>query len=306
MGTVTAANMKEYWSKDSTSYIPFYPNTFSRERFTQIFWMLHAEMVSAQGSHTRTRLQLIIGYLDYINSRPFNYFSPGNEICVDESIVKFKGRVSFITYNRKKPTIWGIEIYTLADSGTGYICGILPYYGSLTTQILIRPDLPVTARIPLHLYTMLLNRGPGAQGHHMFTDRYYTSYVLANELHKLKCHLTGTILPNRKGLPDTIKKRQFPKEISMVACRRIDNLIIACKDKRIVTLLINFHNAAMSNVEGTLRHGVQTVVRKHGVVTNYIKFIGGVDLTDQYASSYCFMRKSLKWWRKLFFGGLEK
>ncbi|XP_025159105.1 piggyBac transposable element-derived protein 4 [Harpegnathos saltator] len=158
MGTITAANLKEYWAKDSTSHIPFFLNTFSRERFTQTFWMLHTEIVSASSSNTRTRLQLITGYLDYINSRLLNHFTPDKEICVDESVVKFKGRVSFITYNPKKPIKWGIRIYTLADSGTGYVCGILPYYGSLTTQTLIRPDLPVSTRIPLHLYAMLLNR----------------------------------------------------------------------------------------------------------------------------------------------------
>lgn len=70
----------------------------------------------------------------------------------------------------------------------------MPYYGSLTTRTLIRPNLPVSTRIPLHLYTVLLNKIPGAQGHHMFVARYYTSYILATELHKLKYHLTGTIL----------------------------------------------------------------------------------------------------------------
>lgn len=42
----------------------------------------------------------------------------------------------------------------------------------------------------------------------MLTDRYYTNYtnyILAN-LPKLKCHLTDTILTNRKKLPDSIKK----------------------------------------------------------------------------------------------------
>ena len=33
--------------------------------------------------------------------------------------------------------------------------------------------------------------------------------------------------------------------------------------------------------------------------------MGGVDRADQLASTYCFLRKSLKWWRKLFFGGSE-
>lgn len=114
--------------------------------------MLHAIIVPAQNTNTTTRLQLINGYLDYVNSRFLNYFIPSEQICVDESVVKFKGRVSFITYNPKKPTKWGIRIYTLADSNTGYVCGILPYYGSLTTQTLMRPDLPVSTRISLHLY----------------------------------------------------------------------------------------------------------------------------------------------------------
>lgn len=109
---------------------------------------------------------------------------------------------------------------TLADSNTGYICGILPYYGSLTTQTLMRPDLPVSTRIPLHLYTMLLNEIPCAEGHHMFTDRYYTSYILANEPRKLKCHLTGTILTNRKELPDAIKKKISKRQINDIVSQK--------------------------------------------------------------------------------------
>ncbi|CAK9832768.1 PiggyBac transposable element-derived protein 4 [Anthophora retusa] len=139
----------------------------------------------------------------------------------------------------------------------------------------------------------------------MFTDQYYTSYMLANELYRLKCHLTGTILTNRKELSDEIKKRHIPKGKSMIAYRRNNNVILAWKDKRIVTLLSNYHSAEMSTVGRILRHGVQTVISKPNPITNYTQFMGGVDLADQYCSTYCFMSKSLKWWRKLFFWGLE-
>ncbi|CAK9809085.1 PiggyBac transposable element-derived protein 4 [Anthophora quadrimaculata] len=132
----------------------------------------------------------------------------------------------------------------------------------------------------------------------MFTDRYYTSYILANELYKLKCHLTGTILTTRRELPDTIKKRQLPKGKSTVAYRRNNNVILTWKDKRLFTLLTNYYNAEMSTVERIVRHGVRTVVRKPNAIINYTKFMGGVDLADQYCSMYYFMRKSLKWWRK--------
>ncbi|KAI4487117.1 hypothetical protein M0802_012031 [Mischocyttarus mexicanus] len=41
------------------------------------------------------------------------------------------------------------------------------------------------------------------------------------------------------------------------------------------------------------------------MVLEYTANMGGVDREDQYASTYSFLRKSLKWWRKLFFWGLE-
>ena len=33
--------------------------------------------------------------------------------------------------------------------------------------------------------------------------------------------------------------------------------------------------------------------------------MAGVDRADHYASTYCFLRKSLKWWRKMSVWGLE-
>ncbi|CAK9816388.1 PiggyBac transposable element-derived protein 4 [Anthophora quadrimaculata] len=304
MGTMPLANIQEYWSKNDNSYIPFYSDTFTRDRFCQIFWRLHLKTIPLQNTNPRTRLLLVSGFLEYINERFLNYFIPGEQICVDESTVKFKGRISFITYNPMKPTKWGIRVYTLADSNTGFICGILPYYGSLTTETLIRPDLPVSTRIPLHLYKMILDKIPGAQGHHMFTDRYYTSYILAEELRKQRCHLTGTIMTNRKHLPCEIRKPKFGNR-STCAYRKGNTLVLAWKDKRIVTALTTWNNAGITPVRRTLRGGIEVVIKKPNVIQNYIKFMSGVDRADQLASTYCFLRKSVKWWRKLFFWGLE-
>ncbi|CAD1469309.1 unnamed protein product, partial [Heterotrigona itama] len=220
MGTMPLANIQEYWSKNQASHITFYPKRLQEIDLRRFFWMLHAKIVSAQSTNS-TRLQQISGYLDYINSKFLNYFIPSEEICVDESVAEF--RLSHIIRKNQRNEVF--ESYTLADSNTGYICGILPYYGSLTTQTLIRPDLPVSSRIPLYLYTMLLNKSPDAQEHHMFTDRYYTSYILNNELRKLKYHLTGTILTNRKELPNAIRKPNLKQKL-IIAYRKNNNLQI--------------------------------------------------------------------------------
>lgn len=105
-------------------------------------------------------------------------------------MIKFKERISFITYKPNKPTKWGISVYALVAFTKGYTHSILPYYDSITSKNLIRPDLPLSTRISLHLYQKLLNKIPTAQGYHMFTDRHYGSIPLAKELMKMKYHLT--------------------------------------------------------------------------------------------------------------------
>ena len=81
--------------------------------------------------------------------------------------------------------------------------------------------------------------------------------------------------------------------------------LLAWKDKRVITMLSTAANYAVSFVHKVGRRGVELVYEKPEVVLNYTKSMGGVDRADQYASTYCFMRKSLKWWRQLFFWGME-
>lgn len=86
------------------------------------------------------------------------------------------------------------------------MCGFEPYYGAATTEQLPYPGHPFSARIVLHLIDNVLQTATGT-GYHLFTDRYYTSCVLADELLKRKIHLTGTVMKNRSGLPAAVKKK---------------------------------------------------------------------------------------------------
>ena len=48
-------------------------------------------------------------------------YTLNREVSVDESMIGFKGRLSFIQYMPKKPTKWGMKAFVLADAHTGYI-----------------------------------------------------------------------------------------------------------------------------------------------------------------------------------------
>ncbi|XP_014610408.1 PREDICTED: uncharacterized protein LOC106790182 [Polistes canadensis] len=153
-----------------------------------------------------------------------DYFVPGQNICVDESVVKFKGKISFITHNPNKPTKWGIRIYVLADSETGYV--YIVFFHTMENH---------SASLP----TIIRDQVPTAKGYHMHTDRYYTSIPLAQELRKMKCHLTGT--------------------------KRENTMILAWRDKRIVTLLSNWHNAGMVATNRFIRGGTNEEIEKPSV-----------------------------------------
>ena len=227
----------DYFSKQWVTHMPFFSDIFSRDRFLQIRWMLHVTS-SANGNTDK-----ISNMVKHIKSKCMEYFVAGRDIAIDETTVAFKGRAGFKMYNPQKPTKWGLRIYTLGDSATGYIVTFEPYYGQKTTESLTRPDLPFTSRIVIHLVNQLLQE-TNATGYHLFTDRYYTSYVLAVELLKMNVHLTGTVQRTRQGLPPELKQKVKLKKHEVIAYETKTVMMLVWLDKRPV-LYICFQLSTM-------------------------------------------------------------
>jgi hypothetical protein len=81
-------------------------------------------------------------------------------LSADESTVNFKDHVVFKMYNQQKPTKWGLHVYAIADSTNVYVRGLIPYYGSTTTERLMHPELTFTENSKtqqlISLYTVTL------------------------------------------------------------------------------------------------------------------------------------------------------
>ena len=91
--------IKNYWSQGFVFRVPFFDGVFTSRYFLQIFWMLHLETVSTADS-LRTRTQKVSNFLKYINARCRYNFIPGQNLPVDEFVVGFKGKISFLIYNQ--------------------------------------------------------------------------------------------------------------------------------------------------------------------------------------------------------------
>ena len=90
----------------------------------------------------------------------------------------------------------------LAESASGYLYSLVIYYGR-ETQLLPCPDLNHTTRVVLTVAQPVFSLG-----YDLYTDRFYTSPTLAEELEKVGTILTGTVLSNRKGMPLAAKRKQ--------------------------------------------------------------------------------------------------
>ena len=60
---------------------------------------------------------------------PSRAYTPGQFLSIDESMISFKGHLSFIQYLPKKPHKWGMKAWVLAESTSGYMWNWKLYLG---------------------------------------------------------------------------------------------------------------------------------------------------------------------------------
>ena len=237
MGIIQLSNMKDYWATDDTTNLPFFRSVFPRDRFFQIFGALHVGDLDYTTKRGKIQPLLDILYPAFQGA-----YTPKQEIAIDESVIRFRGRVSFRQYLKGKPNPWGIKAFVLADSKSGYLYNITVYYGK-ETQLIDRPDLPHTSCV-----VMTLVDGLHDKGYDLYIDRFYSSPLLATELSKVGITITGTVQCNRKGLPQVFKDKK-KEPCGTVAGYRAGNLLaLYWVDKRKVHMLTTKHTLSMQQI----------------------------------------------------------
>ena len=96
------------------------------------------------------------------------------ELSVDEMMIKYKGRLSFLQYMPKKPHKWGIKAWALAEAGSGYCWNLTVYTGKEESAT----EDALGTRVVVDLVKSLAGKG-----HHIYFDNYYTSPTLCHILH---------------------------------------------------------------------------------------------------------------------------
>ena len=192
-------NIHHYWN---TSW-PFANNNFneimSRDRFLLYLKFLHladnGTMIPLQ-QEGHDKLFKVRYFLSTLIESYQNSYRMEREISVDEMMIKYKGRLSFLQFMPKKPHKWGIKAWALAEAGSGYCWNFTIYTGKDGTT----KDDALGTRVVLDLVKNLAGKG-----HHVYFDNYYTSPTLCHKLHTSGFGCCGTLRLDRKGIPPSFR-----------------------------------------------------------------------------------------------------
>ena len=139
------------------------------------------------------------------------------------------------------------------------------------------------------------------KGYHLYFDNFYTSFRLVSDLAKRNTFSCGTIRSDRGDFPQAFRKDVIEKGTAQYI--RNGNIVsVHWRDKRDVYVMSALHGNGSQLIE---RRAAPEPIRKPDMIVEYNKYMNGVDKCDQFLNYYSVGRKSIKWWKKVFFRMLE-
>lgn len=291
MSLVRKPHLKDYFSTHPVMWCPFpYNIGMGRDRFLSILKYLHISDNTTylpRNDPNHDAAHKIRPLLDHLNRKFKELYTPSEHLTLDEAIVPFRGRIRFKVYMKNKPNKYGIRLEVVCDASNGIVLHFEAYTGA---------DSNIDNTVK-ELVNRLLEPFEG-NNYKIFMDRRYSSPDLFVQLLEKGFYPVGTVMKNRRNMPKRFKVVRL-KRGEFVNRRKGKLLATRWKDKRDVFMLSTIHKAVMVDTEQEARGDHQTI--KPASVIDYNKYKAGVDSHDQMASYYPLNRKTLKWWKKMFF-----
>ena len=238
----------------------------SSRRFELIMKFLHlndSEVQPQRGDPAFDKLYKVRPFLDLVVENFKSYYQPHQHIAIDESMISYKGRLSFIQYLPKKPHKWGLKAWVMADSTNGYTWGWKLYTGK---------EGGATEHGLAHRVVMELVNDQRLE------QNFYSSPTLFKALTDSGFGACGTARKDRRGIPKSVSTANLQKGETQ-SIRDGGILSLKWRDKRDVLMLSTFHDDTMvgkSRRSRTAVGGIETI-QKPCVVEEYNQFMGGVD-----------------------------
>jgi len=280
MGLVNLPSVADFFSTEPILSHPWFPSIMNRDRFQQINRYFH---VSNDALYPNDKLGKVRSVIDTLTRLFKEHWTPHREISIDEQMIGTKCKVGFIQYMPAKPVKFGVKNWVLADSVVPYCCNFQIYTGRDPRTV----ELGLASRVVMDLIEPYLDKG-----YRLYTDNFYSSPLLFKDLYARNTLAAGTVREDRKGMPNQLKKKNTrPFVLGQATFLKHGNLTaVRWKDKKDVFAISTFHGNSVS----------ADMPMKPHLILDYNSYMNGVDRNDQLLTYYSMNRKSVKWWKKVF------
>ncbi|XP_022832069.1 piggyBac transposable element-derived protein 4-like [Spodoptera litura] len=280
--------IEEHWATDHLLQSPIFSKTMSRNRYTTILGLLSFALPGTDSGHV---LKDILPLLQHIKNSFRSSLTPYRDLCIDESIMPYKGYISIKQYIPNKRNRFGIKLFIMCDVKTKFIIEFIIYCGS-RTEIDDPNNLGITGAVVTNLLEGLTD-----ENRRIYADNWYSSPKLYQYLHNRKTYACGTVRLNRLKKAGAGNFKPLKKgEIHALYNKPL--MALKYKDKRDIYMLSTCHTAEFGP---TNKYNRQTglPVMKPEIIIDYNKKKGIVDNTDMLLHSVQCIRKSKIWHKKL-------
>ena len=189
MGIDRKPSIAHYWSTD-----PFLGNqgiqsVMPRERFEALCRYIHlndSTRMPGRDDANHDPLYKLRPLVDMCQRNFKECYTPGRYLSVDEGMIKYKGRVYFRQYMPKKPVKYGIKVWMVAESKTGYVSNYDIYLGKPRGSDRGETGLATKVVLDITEPFQYCNQ-------HVFFDNFFTSIVLMEELLRRGTYACGNL-----------------------------------------------------------------------------------------------------------------
>ena len=297
-GAIPLHRVRHYWSKNPYLGNDGVKNVMPVRRFEKLTSYLHISgrnMEIGKGNDGYDKLAKVRPVIKSLLMSFPKYMHPSKCQAIDEGMIAFKGRVSYLQYNKAKPIKRGIKAFLRCESRTGYLYQFEIYLGKAEQK-------PTVTGVYFDVITRL-TRSLIFNNHHIFFDNLYTSVPLSQYLLDNGIYSCGTLRANRKYMPSDVRKpcRKLTRgELIMYQDLTTPNMTVcAWQDTKLVRFLstLSQPDIVVNTPRRVGRNYMNVPIPSSG--SQYNLHMAGCDIADSLRRQYRSGRFSKKVWKYL-------
>ncbi|XP_056639357.1 uncharacterized protein LOC130446872 [Diorhabda sublineata] len=275
-------DVRSLWISDYTGR-DIFRGVMGLNRFLFIHFNITFDDLSTREQRKSTdKLALISEMFDKFIQNCSNNYTCSEYLCIDEMLVKFRGRCSFRMFIKSKPGKYVLKVQCMCDAKTHYLYNAFIYTGKPLIQSNSSQSVPTQDVLKLTEPAYGSNRN-------ITGESWFTSIELVDLLLQKGLTYVGTVRKNKREIPrEFLPNKTRPVESSLFRFVRDKTLVshVPKKNKSVV-LLSSMHHEISVNEQS-----------KKPEFYNSTK--GGVDALDLKCSNYSCSRRTRRWTNAIF------